>query len=63
MNCPKKPGFDLYQSRHRAYTTYKVKTWFSKILCIKIRKNILFQLYGSGSEMFDRDIDVPRELP
>ena len=28
MNYPKKPGFSLYQSRHCAYITYSVKTWF-----------------------------------
>ena len=28
MNYPKKPGFNLCQSRHCAYITYCVKTWF-----------------------------------
>ena len=28
MNYPKKPGFNLYQSRHCAYKTYSLKTWF-----------------------------------
>ena len=37
MNYPKKPGFNLYQSRHRvvtnrAYITYSVKAWFLKNL-------------------------------
>ena len=27
---PKKPGFNLYQSRHCAYITHSVKTWFLK---------------------------------
>ena len=30
MNYPKKPGFNLYQSRHCAYITYSEKTWFLK---------------------------------
>ena len=34
MNHPKKPGFNLYQSRHCAYVTYSVKTWFLKILSV-----------------------------
>ena len=36
MNYPKKPGFNLYQSRHSANITYSVKTWFSKILSVCI---------------------------
>ena len=32
MNYPKKPGFNLYESRYCAYITYSVKTWFLKIL-------------------------------
>ena len=34
MNYPKKQGFNLYQSRHCAYITYNVKTWFLKILSV-----------------------------
>ena len=34
MNYPKKTGFNLYQSRHCAYITYSVKTWFLKILSV-----------------------------
>ena len=29
-NYPKKIGFNLYQSRHCAYITYSLKTWFLK---------------------------------
>ena len=36
MNYPKKTGYNLYQSRHRAYITYSVKTWFLKILSVSI---------------------------
>ena len=38
MNYPKKPGFNLNQSRHCAYTTYSVKTWLLKILSVYARK-------------------------
>ena len=34
MNYPKKPGFNLYQSRHCAYTTYSLKTWLLKSLSL-----------------------------
>ena len=34
MNYLKKTGFNLYQSRHCAYITYSVKTWFLKILSV-----------------------------
>ena len=34
MNYSKKTGFNLYQSRHCAYLTYSVKTWFLKILYV-----------------------------
>ena len=34
MNYPKKPGFNMYQSRHCAYITYSVKTWFLKNLSV-----------------------------
>ena len=43
MNYPKKSGFNLYQSRHCAYITYSVKTWFLKTrfsLCISQGKII-----------------------
>ena len=30
----KKTGFNLYQSRHCAYITYSVKTWFLTILYV-----------------------------
>ena len=32
----KKTGFNLYQSRHYAYKTYSVKTWFLKILSLPV---------------------------
>jgi len=38
VNYPKKPGFNLYQSRHCAYITYSVKTWFLKILSVHQQK-------------------------
>ena len=31
MDYPKKTGFNLYQSRHCAYITYSVETWFLKV--------------------------------
>ena len=34
MNYHKKPGFNLNQSRHCAYVTFSVKTWFLKILSV-----------------------------
>ena len=34
MNYPKKTGFNLYESRHCAYITYSVKTWFFKNLSV-----------------------------
>ena len=34
MNYIKKTGFNLYQSRHRAYITYSVKSCFLKILSV-----------------------------
>ena len=34
MNCPKKTGFNLYRSRHCAYITSSVKTWFLKNLSV-----------------------------
>ena len=34
MNYPKKPGFNLYESRHCAYITYGVKTWILKNLSV-----------------------------
>ena len=45
----KKTGFNMYQSRHCAYITYSVKTWFVKILSgdfelsmfMKINENVL----------------------
>ena len=36
MNYPKKPGFDLYQSRYCAYITYSGKTWFLKVLSVPV---------------------------
>ena len=36
MNYPKKPGFDLYESLHCAYITYRVKTWFFKNLSVYV---------------------------
>ena len=50
MNYPKKTRFNLYQSRHCAYITYSVKTWFLKILSVyklwewAISTHILFKL-------------------
>ena len=41
MNYPKKPGFNLYRSRHCAYITYSVKTWCLKNLSICWKKNYL----------------------
>ena len=41
MNYPKKTGFNLYQSRHCAYITYTVKTWFLKILSVSQKQFIL----------------------
>ena len=38
MNYPKKPGFNLYKSRHCASITYSVKTWFLKILFVATKK-------------------------
>ena len=32
----KKTGFNLYQSRHCAYITYSVNTWFYKILSVTL---------------------------
>ena len=32
----KKPGLNLYQSRHCAYITYSVKTWFLKNLSVAL---------------------------
>ena len=53
MNYPKKPGFNLYQSRHCAYITYSVKTWFLKILSLYYRiKKELFK--NPGEEETDR---------
>ena len=34
MNYPQKTGFNLYLSRHCAYITYNVKTWFLKNLSV-----------------------------
>ena len=34
MHYPKKPDLNLYQSRHCAYITYRVKTCFLKILSV-----------------------------
>ena len=34
MNYPKKPCFNLYESRHCAYITYSVKNWFLKNLSV-----------------------------
>ena len=47
MHYPKKPGFNLYQSRHCAYLTYSVKTWFLKILSIN---QYLFSLSNLSPE-------------
>ena len=38
MNYTKKPDFNLYQSRHCAYITYSVKTWFLKVLSVHPNK-------------------------
>ena len=47
MNYPKKPSFNLYQSRHCAYITYSVKTWFLKILSLLyLMKKSLYYLYA-----------------
>ena len=35
MNYPKKTGLNLYQSRHCAYITYSMKTWFLKNLSVE----------------------------
>ena len=34
MNYAKKTGFNIYESRHCAYITYSVKTWFLKNLSV-----------------------------
>ena len=45
MNYPQKTGFNLYQSRHCAYITYSVKTWFLKIsLCIYIYNTLIYYI-------------------
>ena len=48
MNYHKKPGFNLYQSRHCAYMTYSVKTWFSKVLSVYEKKYKTFNLLSLG---------------
>ena len=51
MNYPKKPGFNLHQSRYCAYTTYSLKTWFLKVsLFIKDIKK--WQMYGISKKKF-----------
>ena len=53
MNYPKKTSFNLYQSRHCAYITYSVKTWFLKILSVGgggIDMNWLDGMTGCGGE-------------
>ena len=44
MSYPKKPGFKLYQSRHYAYITYSVKTWFFTNLSVLAQKAM--SVYG-----------------
>ena len=39
MNYPKKPGLYLYESRHCAYITYSVKTWFLRNLSVYMIRN------------------------
>ena len=39
MNYSIKSGFNLYQSRHCAYITYTVKTWFLKNLSVSKLKS------------------------
>ena len=36
MNYPKKPGFNLHESRHCGYIKYSVKTFFLKSLSITV---------------------------
>ena len=57
MNYTKKLGFNLYQSRHCAYITYSVKTWFLKILTVsqmikkkKAHKDNTFYFGGSYTD-------------
>ena len=53
MNYPKKKGFNLYQSRHCAYITYSVKTWFLKILSVcGITKICIFSFSGDIFSFF-----------
>ena len=41
MNYPRKPDFNLYQSRHCAYITYSVNTWVFRILSVAPGSNVL----------------------
>ena len=45
MNYPKKTGFNLYESRHCAYITYSVKTWFLKNLSVYKHKHIYENIF------------------
>ena len=47
MNYPKKTRFNLYKSRHCAFITYSVKTWFLKISLYVRQTNP----YGKGKDL------------
>ena len=61
MNYPKKTSFNLYQSRHWAYLTYSVKTWFLKILSVFLKKQwsipkIIGQLTTTSSHLLGQKL-------
>ena len=64
MNYPKKPGFNLYQSRHCAYITYGVKTWFLKILSVLLINLIIifFLIFQLWYERERKSLCVPHGI-
>ena len=56
-----KTSFNLYQSRHWAYLTYSVKTWFLKILSVFLKKQwsipkIIGQLTTTSSHLLGQKL-------
>ena len=61
MNYPKKPGFNLYASRHCAYITYSVKTWFLKSLSVYPVDDLLLT-YSTIMLLYKRKEENSNEL-
>ena len=62
MNYPKKPGFNMYESRHCANITCSVKTWFLKSLSKNMINQVEFGSTKSQRQKNAANPDVRNEI-